>query len=183
MAETTAPSASSEPSPTPKSAPGSALSSDDLERLRVTILVASSSRVNGNHPFGSVLTDAAGTVVLEAENTVVTARDATGHAETNLVRLASSRYSPAELADFTLYTSTEPCAMCSGAIYWAGIGRVVFALAEADLYAITGENEENPTMRLPCREVFAAGQRETAVAGPAPELHAEATAVHAGFWG
>ena len=146
-------------------------------------LLASSARANGNHPFGSVLTDAAGTVVLEAENSVVLSRDATGHAETNLVRLASSRYSPAELADFTLYTSTEPCAMCSGAIYWAGIGRVVFALAEADLYAITGENEENPTMRLPCREVFAAGQRETAVAGPAPELHAEATAVHAGFWG
>ena len=177
------PKPSAAPSAAPSTAQNTALSADDIERLRVTILVASSARANGNHPFGSVLTDAAGTVVLEAENSVVLSRDATGHAETNLVRLASSRYSPAELADFTLYTSTEPCAMCSGAIYWAGIGRVVFALAEADLYAITGENEENPTMRLPCREVFAAGQRETAVAGPAPELHAEATAVHAGFWG
>ena len=178
MAETTAPSASSASSPVGNIA----LSAEDLERLRVTLLVASSSRVNGNHPFGSVLTDAAGTVVLEAENTVVTDRDATGHAETNLVRLASHRYTPDELAEFTLYTSCEPCAMCSGAIYWAGIGRVVFALAESELYAITGANEENPTMRLPCREVFAAGQRETVVAGPALDLRAEATAVHHDFW-
>lgn len=175
-------SASPTPSPTQSPAGSTTLSVDDLERLRVTILVASSSRVNGNHPFGSVLTDAAGTVVLEAENTVLTERDATGHAETNLVRLASHRYTPAELAGFTLYTSCEPCAMCSGAIYWAGIGRVVYALAEAELYAITGANEENPTMRLPCREVFAAGQRETVVAGPALELRAEATAVHHDFW-
>ena len=154
----------------------------DIERLRESIAMAERARANGNHPFGAVLTDAAGTVVLEAENTVNTGRDATGHAETNLVRLASHEYSPDELRDFTLYTSCEPCAMCSGAIYWAGIGRVVFALAESELYAITGANDENPTMRLPCREVFAAGQRATAVAGPAAVLADEAAAVHAEFW-
>lgn len=154
----------------------------DLDRLRDSIRVAERSRGHGNHPFGALLTDAAGTVLLEAENTVVTTGDATGHAETNLVRLASRDYTPAELASCTLYTSCEPCAMCSGAIYWAGIGRVVYALAEAELYAITGANPENPTMRLPCREVFAAGQRPTAVAGPADALAEEARAVHADFW-
>ncbi len=154
----------------------------DLDRLRDSIRVAERSRGHGNHPFGAVLTDAAGTVLLEAENTVTTGRDATGHAETNLVRLASAALSPAELAACTLYTSCEPCVMCSGAIYWAGIGRVVYALAEAELYAITGANPENPTMRLPCRAVFAAGQRPTAVSGPAAALAAEARAVHDGFW-
>lgn len=161
---------------------GTELSAHDIERLRDSITDAEHARANGNHPFGSVLTDAAGTVVLRAENTVTSERDATGHAETNLVRLASHAYSAEELREFTLYTSCEPCAMCSGAIYWAGIGRVVFALAESELYAITGANPENPTMRLPCREVFAAGQRHTAVAGPAAELEKEAAAVHAGFW-
>ncbi|MFD7102034.1 nucleoside deaminase [Streptomyces celluloflavus] len=68
-------------------------------------------------------------ILLEAENTVTTGRDATGHAETNLVRLATATYDAGFLRTCSLYTSTEPCAMCSGAIYWGGIGRVVYAPA------------------------------------------------------
>lgn len=64
----------------------------------------------------------------EAENTVVTEHDVTGHAELNLVRRASMRFEVETLEGVTLYTSTEPCAMCSSAIYWSGIGRVVYAL-------------------------------------------------------
>ena len=71
--------------------------------------------------------------------------------------------------------------MCAGAIYWSGIGRVVYALAEDALRAMTGDDPANPTMALPCREVFARGQRQTIVEGPA--LEDEAGAVHAGFWG
>lgn len=153
----------------------------DLARLRDAIDLARSAVAHGNHPFGSVLTDADGTVVLQAENSVTTDADCTAHAETALIRLASHRYTPTELRDFTLYTSCEPCAMCSGAIYWAGVGRVVYALGERDLLAITGSNPENPTMSLPCRTVFAAGQRATVVVGPA--LREEAAAVHDGFWG
>jgi tRNA(Arg) A34 adenosine deaminase TadA len=150
------------------------------DHLRAAIAVARNARMNGNHPFGAVLVDVAGQQVLSAENSVVTGRDATGHAETNLVRTASGRYSQDELTTCTLYASTEPCAMCSGAIYWAGIGRVVFALSEANLLELTGANPENPTLSLPCREVFARGQREISVAGPI-DLQ-EAAAVHAGFW-
>jgi len=152
----------------------------DLARLRDAIAVAKSAREHGNHPFGSVLTDADGAVVLQAENSVTTDGDCTAHAETALIRLASHRYTPAELSDFTLYTSCEPCAMCAGAIYWAGVGRVVFALGEDELLAMTGSNPENPTMSLPCRAVFAAGQRDTTVVGPA--LRAEATEPHLDFW-
>lgn len=152
----------------------------DLDRLREAIGVSQSAREHGNHPFGAVLTDESGTVVLRAENTVVTENDVTGHAETNLVRLASGAYPTSLLRTFTLYTSCEPCAMCSGAIYWAGIGRVVYAMSETDLIGMTGSHPENPTLALPCREVFAAGQRETVVAGPA--LGDEARPAHEGFW-
>ncbi|HEY9312048.1 nucleoside deaminase [Williamsia sp.] len=152
----------------------------DVRLLRRAVAIARLARESGNHPFGAILVDDTGGVLLEAQNTVETGRDATGHAETNLARMASARYAPAELAAMTMYTSAEPCAMCSGAVYWAGIGTVVYALSEADLAIITGADEHNPTMALPCREVFAAGQRPTSVRGPVAVP--EASGVHAGFW-
>lgn len=153
---------------------------DDLQHLRRAIEVSRSARDHGNHPFGAVLVDAAGAVVLEAENTVTTGHDVTHHAELNLVRLACASIASAELPQHTLYTSCEPCAMCSGSIYWAGIGRVVYGLSESRLLSLTGNHPANPTLMLPCREVFAAGSRVTDVAGPL--LEGEAAAPHEGFW-
>jgi tRNA(Arg) A34 adenosine deaminase TadA len=152
----------------------------DLENLHYAITVARQSREHGNHPFGAVLVGEDNTVLLQEENTVVTGHDATGHAETNLVRQATLIYSSGELAKCTLYTSTEPCAMCAGAIYWSQIGRVVYALSEVDLYAIIGPSPEH--LLLPCREIFAHSGRHVEVVGPAPELAKEAMAVHEGFW-
>lgn len=154
----------------------------DLDLLRAAIAVAQRSREHGNHPFGALLVDKTGAIRLEAENTVLTGHDCTGHAETNLMRQASQAFDREFLAGCTLYTSTEPCAMCAGATYWANVGRVVFALSEAQLLEMTGSNPENPTLSLPCREVFARGQRPVQVEGPAVELEADARAVHAGFW-
>ncbi len=153
---------------------------DDLRLLRAAVEVARRAREAGNHPFGAVLAAADGTVLAEAENTVTTARDVTGHAELNLVRTASGCYGEQELETCTLYSSTEPCAMCAGAIYWSGIGRVVYALAEARLGEMTGADAENPTMHLSARTVLAAGQRAIVVEGPVEMPEAEA--VHAGFW-
>jgi tRNA(Arg) A34 adenosine deaminase TadA len=152
----------------------------DRELLRQAIRIGDDAVRHGNHPFGALLTDSDGQVVLTAENTVVTGDDVTGHAETNLVRQASRTIGRAGLANYTLYTSCEPCAMCSGAIYWAGIHRVVYALAEANLLAFTGSDAENPTLRLPCREVFARGQRTISVVGPL--LEEEAAEAHHSFW-
>jgi tRNA(Arg) A34 adenosine deaminase TadA len=152
----------------------------DIEHLRQAISVAAQSRQHGNHPFGAVLVDENGTVLLQAENTVNTERDCTGHAETNLVRLASKHFTTEQLARCTLYSSTEPCAMCAGAIHWSGIRRVVFALSEVALYEIVGPSPEH--LVLACRDVFARTQREIAVSGPSAELAEEARAVHAGFW-
>jgi tRNA(Arg) A34 adenosine deaminase TadA len=150
----------------------------DLKHLRAAIDLARSARAHGNHPFGALIADAQGNTLLEAENSVVTERDCTGHAETNLMRLASRQFSPDQLATCTLYTSTEPCAMCAGAIHWGGIGRVIYALSEEQLYAIVGPSPEH--LQLPCREVFARSQRPVEVLGPA--LEEEAASVHAGFW-
>jgi tRNA(Arg) A34 adenosine deaminase TadA len=152
----------------------------DKVLLLRAVALAQASRDAGNHPFGALLARSDGTVVREAQNTVVTERNATGHAETNLAGAASAAFDRADLAAMTLYTSAEPCAMCSGAMYWAGIGTIVYALAETDLAALTGDDPENPTMALPCREVFAAGQRPTVVRGPV-DLQ-EAIDVHEGFW-
>jgi tRNA(Arg) A34 adenosine deaminase TadA len=152
----------------------------DATYLRAAINLARRSRRHGNHPFGALLVDADGVVAAEAENTVVSEHDVTGHAETNLVRIVSRRFDRAYLRSCTLYSSTEPCAMCSGAIYWSGISRVVYGLSEAGLLELTGSHEENPTMFLPCRDVFAHGQGSTDVVGPA--LEDEARSVHDGFW-
>ena len=153
---------------------------EDERHLLAAVEVARRSRENGNHPFGARLVDATGQVLLEAENTVVTGRDCTGHAETNLMRIASERFSPEFLQGCTLHTSTEPCAVCAGAIYWGNVRRVVFALSEEELREIVGSNPDNPTLALPCREVFARGQHEVEVSGP--HLKQQARAVHEGFW-
>ena len=155
------------------------LTDHDIALLRQAIALSRSAVAHGNHPFGAVLADADRQVVLTAENTVNTERDVTGHAETNLARLAARTYP--DLRAFSLYTSCEPCAMCAGALYWAGVGRVVFAMSEADLRAITGTHPENPTLAHPGRLVFAGGARETVVEGPA--IADEAAEPHRGFWG
>jgi tRNA(Arg) A34 adenosine deaminase TadA len=156
------------------------MNEQDIRHLRTAIEVAQSAREHGNHPFGAILVDGSGREVLRAENSVVTGHDVTGHAETNLVRLAAAKFSPEVLAGCTLYTSTEPCAMCSGAIHWSRIGRVVYALSEEGLYDIAGPSPEN--LLLPCRDVFGHSGKPVSVDGPSAELDAEARAVHAGFW-
>ncbi|WP_395640666.1 nucleoside deaminase [Pseudolysinimonas sp.] len=155
------------------------VSVEDAGHLRHAIALAAQARAGGNHPFGSIVVAPDGRVV-EGMNSVVTERDPTGHAETNVVRLAARALSHDELRASTLYTSTEPCAMCAGAIYWSGIGRVVYALGEDALRDMVPAQDGEPTLALPCREVFAAGGRPVDVAGPA--LVDEAAAVHDGFW-
>jgi tRNA(Arg) A34 adenosine deaminase TadA len=120
------------------------------------------------------------TVVASRNNAVRPQGDPTQHAEMLACGQAARLLTEAELAKCTLYTSTEPCAMCAGAIYLTGIGRVVFALAETGLLRYTGTHTQNPTLDLPCREVFARGQKKIAVAGPL--LEDEAGKVHEGFW-
>ncbi len=151
---------------------------DDDYWLKRVIALSAQSRAQGNHPFASLVVDADGSVLAEGLN--AHQRDCTCHAEMNAARLVSARLQPVLLQTATLYSSAEPCAMCAGGIYWSGIGRVVYALSEARLLAITGNHPENPTLSLPCREVLARGQRPIEVVGPLCEE--DAASVHAGFW-
>ena len=120
-------------------------------------------------------------VVAEAQNTVNSGPDVIGHAETNLVRKACASLPLDMIHRSILYTSTEPCAMCAGAIHWSGVPKVVYALPEAELNLLTNGDESNMTMSLPCREVFAHCPRPIQVYGPYESE--EARKVHEGAWG
>ena len=151
-----------------------------LVLMHRAIELAHLSRARGDHPFGALLAGPDGTILLEAMNTCGTKGDRTGHAERNLMTEASLTYDAEMLATCTMYTSAEPCAMCAGAVYWAGVRRVVHGMTEQALKDLIGPDPENLTMDLPCRVVFAAGQRATEVVGPL--LAEESAVVHDGFW-
>ena len=154
---------------------------DDEVLLRRAFAVAVRARDDGDHPFGSILADAEGHVLMEQGNGYRSeGNDRTAHAERLLASRAARAYGMDFLGTCTLYTSAEPCAMCAGAIYWAGIGRVVFGQTEKDLKRQTGDHEENPTLDLPCHQVFEAGQRSTELLGPL--LADEAAKLQDDFW-
>lgn len=115
--------------------------------LRRCIEISKDSRAHGNAPFGALLVDKDGNILMEQENIEITEKVCTGHAEATLAARASHEYSKAFLRDCTLYTTAEPCAMCAGAIYWANIGRVVYGMTERRLLELTGSNEQNPHVR------------------------------------
>jgi tRNA(Arg) A34 adenosine deaminase TadA len=145
--------------------------------IRHAIELAASARKNGNHPFGALLVDETGRVILTAENTALTAHDPTRHAELNLVQLACAKFSSHTLAKAILYTSTEPCIMCCGAIHWARIPSLVYGCSAKTL----GDIVKSDDFLFPCRETFSrTKQPNVLVIGPV--LEAEAIAVHRGFW-
>ena len=147
----------------------------DSERfIRQAIDLSRQARAAGNHPFGALLV-VDDTVVLTAQNTVHTDRDPTAHAETNLVSEAIRRLTPDQIRRSVLYTSCEPCAMCTGKIYWAGIRSLAYALSSEELATIAGGN-----FLIPCAELFARAADTVHITGPL--LLDEAREVHLGYW-
>lgn len=143
----------------------------DHERfIRAAIQEARSAQEAGNPPFGAVLVAPDGAVLGRAGNTEGETGDCTGHAETNLVRDASRQYETDRLRRATLYASTEPCAMCAGAIFWARIGGVVFGLRAERLYEMKGEGGRQ--LHLTCEDVLARGNHDVEVFGPVLEDNA-----------
>ena len=149
-----------------------------LRHLRRANEVARQAMAAGHHPFGALLVAPDGeTVLLEQANV-----DSVNHAEAVLARDASRQFAPELLWGCTLVTTVEPCAMCAGTQYWAHIGRLVYGMSEQRLLQLTGNHAENPTLDLPCREVFARGQKAVQVWGPVPEAEEEIAALHRDFW-
>jgi tRNA(Arg) A34 adenosine deaminase TadA len=148
--------------------------SDDATYIRRALELACQARKRGNHPFGALLV-ADRRIVLEAENTVVTEADPTKHAEMNLMQSAWRQLPPDVIRRSTLYTSTEPCPMCTGAIFWSGVRRVIFSVSAPTLGAMTGD-----TFCRPCKALFDNATQKTEVVGPV--LADEGEQVHSGFW-
>lgn len=135
--------------------------------------LAQQSVNQGNHPFGALLVKD-GEIVLEAENTTVIGTNPLHHAETNLLNQAFQKYSGDYISQCTLYTSTEPCAMCSGAIYWSGISQVVYGCSALGLKEVTKEN-----FLVPCQNIFQ-GSRNVNIIGPVDEKTGRK--MHDDFW-
>lgn len=159
---------------------GVSYTAEDDRHLLAAIRVSEEAAARGDYPFGALLVDAAGEVLVEAGNTMVTARDSTAHAEINVLRAASAELGPEGLAGCTLYVSAEPCAMCAGAIYWGNIRRVVHGLGTAALHDVVADAHDIPVLELPCREVFARCGHPVEVSGP--HRVAESREVHERFW-
>ena len=149
-----------------------------IKHLRRANGVAARAMSLGRHPFGTILVAPDGATVLAEQGTV----DTVNHTETVLARTAAQNYSTDYLWQCTLVTTAEPCAMCAATQYWANIGHLVYGMTEARLLQLTGNHSDNPTMDLPCREVFARGQKAIEVIGPVAEVEAEIAALHRDFW-
>jgi tRNA(Arg) A34 adenosine deaminase TadA len=149
-----------------------------LRHLRRANAVAERAKRFGHHPFGAILVGPDQETVLLEQGNVSTVN----HAEAVLARAADMNFSAEYLATCTLYTTVEPCAMCAGTLYWANIGRLVYGMDERHLLAFTGASQENPTMDVPCRYLFAHSQKQIPVTGPVAEVEAEIAELHRGFW-
>ena len=155
----------------------------DKKLLKRTVEIAHEALENGNHPFGALLADRDGNILLEQGNEFKEGGSAY-HAETILLLKAAKRYDPLFLRSCTLYSNFEPCCMCTGALYWTNVGRLVFGATEKDLLKFTGDNEENPTFSLSSRDVVSHGQKEIEIEGPVEdeELLRAICKDHIDFW-
>jgi tRNA(Arg) A34 adenosine deaminase TadA len=148
-----------------------------LAHLRTADGVAREAAAHGHHPFGAVLVGPDDRVLMRQGN-INTVR----HAETEISRRAAESYPPDFLWTCTMVSTGEPCAMCTGTLYWANIGRLVYGYEEAKLLAETGDHPKNPTLNLPSRTVLGFGQKSIEVHGPFPEIEDELLAPHRTFW-
>jgi tRNA(Arg) A34 adenosine deaminase TadA len=145
----------------------------DAELMRRTFDIARKCLENGDLPFGCLLTDADGNIIEEGWNTVVTSKDNIAHCEINLLHQLSGKYDTDYLHQCTLYAITEPCPMCSGAIYWSGIGRVIFAMSKNTYHKVVKTQNPQYIFDISCSSILDKGGRSIEVIGPV--LEAEAT--------
>ncbi len=98
--------------------------------------------LHGNEPFGAVLVKDGG-IVYTNENQIMTQQDPTFHAEIGLIRRFCMETGQKDLRGYTLYSSCEPCFMCSGAMVWTKLGRLVYAASNIDLEKILHKKGSN----------------------------------------
>lgn len=113
-------------------------SSQDILFMEEALRLSKAAAQHGNEPFGAVLVKD-GAIVYSNENQVHSASDPTFHAEAGLLRRFCAETGITDLREYTLYSSCEPCFMCSGAMVWTRLGRLVYGASNRDLCAIFGE--------------------------------------------
>ncbi|EDU60937.1 MULTISPECIES: nucleoside deaminase [Providencia] len=121
----------------------------DIQFMAQALELAAEATKKGNEPFGAVLVKD-NQVVMTGENHIHTESDPTYHAELGLIRQYCSEHKIMNLSEYTLYTSCEPCCMCSGAMVWSQLGRMVYSLSHDELAEIAGFN-----IMLGSDEIFA----------------------------
>jgi|SRR5882672_6803390 len=144
----------------------------DIALLYRSLEVAKLSSQKGNLPFGCLLADNEGRILLEAENAVITGMDSIAHCEINLVHQLAGKYETDFLNHCTVYASTEPCPMCAGAIFWSGIGRLVYAMSKETFHQLAGTQDPAHFFDIPAKELITYGRRKVEVIGPLLENEA-----------
>lgn len=128
--------------------------STEVQAMALAIAASRQARLLGDNPFGATLVSPAGDILHTARNTQNTTGDCTAHAELVLVREATAQLGAESLRGATVFASGEPCAMCSGAMFWTGVKRVVFAATTKDIGAALG----GPSLPARCSEVLGPAQ-------------------------
>jgi tRNA(Arg) A34 adenosine deaminase TadA len=119
----------------------------DEKLLQRAIAIAANAITVGDAPYGSLLADADGTILIEAHNTVRRDNDISAHPELKLARWAARELDADTAARTTMYTSCQPCGMCAGGIVRSGLGRVVFALATEQLVELNPQSGAWPAVQ------------------------------------
>ena len=110
---------------------------EDEKFMREAIRLSRLAVEHGNEPFGAVLVKN-GEIVFSNENQIYTRHDPTFHGEAGLIREFCAQTAITDLREYTLYSSCEPCFMCSGALVWVKLGRLVYGASNMELEHILG---------------------------------------------
>lgn len=149
---------------------------DDKFYIEKALELAYSAKEKGDNPFGSILVDEDGNILMEDENTEVTHKDITGHPELKIAKRAAEKYNKEFLKKCTMYNSAEPCTMCTGAIYWSGIGRIVFGISKERLNELKTEGEGS--IRYSIHDLLGNSGKSFEVVGPMDNMKEEVEKPH-----
>jgi tRNA(Arg) A34 adenosine deaminase TadA len=158
------------------------IAAGDAAQLRHAFALAMQARERGDRPFAAVIVAADGTILAEGLSTQGAGGGGTlAHSEMNACQAAITAGIPRRrLREATIYSSGEPCAMCSAAIFYTGIGRVVYGLSAAAILHLRNAQPHTAGLSLSCRAVLDSAAEPVEVVGPC--LEAEGAVPHQGYW-
>jgi tRNA(Arg) A34 adenosine deaminase TadA len=154
----------------------------DAARLRHAFALAGTARARGDRPFAAVVVAEDGAVLAEGLSTQGAGGGGTlAHSEMNALSAVIAAGVPRErLRRATIYSSGEPCAMCSAAIFYTGVGRVVYGLSAAAILHLRNAQPHTAGLSLSCRAVLDSAAERVEVVGPC--LEEEGAVPHRGYW-